>query len=115
MKVRLSSEARTYIAQEARYLRDRSASGARKFKEIVDRALLLIGQHPAAGFQESGVPIKGSHRVVIGDYLFDYDIIRDVAWIQNVRHSRNTPTIPIEPDADYEEPDPAASRTFDKR
>jgi plasmid stabilization system protein ParE len=115
MKVRLSSEARAYVAQEARYLRDRSASAALKFKEIVDRAILLIGQHPAAGFQQSGVPIKGSHRVVIGGYLFDYDIINDVAWIQNVRHSRNSPTIPIEPDADYEEPDPAADRTPGKR
>lgn len=115
MKVRLSSEASAYIAKEARYLQDRSASGALRFKDIVKRALQLIGEHPAAGFQQSGVPIKGSHRVVIGEYLFDYDVIRDVAWIQNVRHSRNTPTIPIEPDADYEEPGPAADRTHGKR
>jgi plasmid stabilization system protein ParE len=105
MKVRFSSEARRYLAREAAYLRERSPSGAARFQRIVERARRQIASFPESGLTESIVAIAGARRIVVEEYLFDYDLADGVATIMIVRHSRNTPTVAIEPDADYEEPE----------
>ena len=104
MKVRFSSEARRYLAREAAYLRERSASGAVRFQRIVDRARRQIGTFPESGLTDSIVAITGARRVTIEEYLSDYDVVEGIATILVVRHSRNTPTVAIESDADYEGP-----------
>lgn len=102
MRVRFSSEARRTIIREAAYLRARSLSGARRFAQIVERARRQIGAFPESGATDSIVALAGARRIAIEEYLFDYDIDDGVAIIQIVRHSRNTPIIALDDDADYE-------------
>lgn len=104
MKVRFSSEARRYIAREGAYLRERSSVGAARFHALVARARRQVETFPESGYTESIVAMAGARRIAIEEYLFDYDLNDDVAIILVIRHSRNTPTIPIEDDADYEDP-----------
>lgn len=104
MKVRFSSEARHYIAREAAYLRERSSTGAARFHALVARARRQIETFPESGYTESIVAMAGARRIAIEEYLFDYDLAADVAIILVIRHSRNTPTIAIEDDTDYEDP-----------
>lgn len=104
MKVRFSSAARRYVAQEAAYLRQRSPSGALRFQQIVARARRQIQDFPDSRYTDSIVALAGARRIAIEEYLFDYDIAEGVATIMVVRHSRNTPTIALDDDADYEEP-----------
>lgn len=102
MRVRFSSEARRYVMREAACLRQRSSSGALRFQRIVERARRQIGSLPESGVTDSIVALAGARRIVIEEYLFDYDARDGVAVIQMVRHSRNTPIIPIDDDSDYE-------------
>jgi len=104
MKVRISSEARRYIAREAEYLRERSPAGAARFQRIVARACRQIGTFPESGLTDSIVSIAGARRITIEEYLFDYDLADGVATVMVIRHARNTPTVLIEDDTDYEEP-----------
>ena len=105
MKVRFSSEARRFLAHEAAYLRQRSGSGAARFQRIVERARRQIETFPESGLTDSIVSLAGARRIAIEEYLFDYDLVDAVATIMVVRHSRNTPTLTIDDDADYEAPD----------
>ncbi len=104
MKVRFSSGARRYIAKEAAYLKERSATGAARFHGIVDRARRQIQTFPESGYTESIVTLAGSRRMAVEEYLFDYDVMEGMALILVIRHSRNTPTIEIDDDADYDDP-----------
>jgi plasmid stabilization system protein ParE len=116
MKVRLSSEARSYIARETRYLKERSLAGADSFKRVVQRARQLVADFPESGFADSAISLTGARRVLVGTYLFDYDLIDETVWIQNVKSSVNTPIIKVEDDTDYEvEVDPPATRGPDER
>ena len=109
MKVRLSSDARRYIARETRYLKERSLSGAEQFKRVVQPAQQLVASFPESGFTESAIALTGARRVLVGAYLFDYDLIGETVWIQNIKSSVNTPIIRVEDDADYEgDADPSA-------
>lgn len=104
MKVRFSSDARSYLAHEVGYLKKRSSSGAARFMNVVDRARRLVSQHNEVGFADSKVPIKGARRISVGDYLFDYDIIDGVVWIQNIVPSQKTPILSIDDEEDYDAP-----------
>lgn len=102
MKVRFTSEARSYLARETVYLRARSTTGAERLRRIVARARHQIETFPESGFTDSIVELAGARRIVIEEYIFDYDIGRDVATILVVRHSRNTPSVSLTDDADFE-------------
>lgn len=110
MKVRFSSEARRYVVREAAYLRERSPAGAVRFQAIVDRARRQISTFPDSGITDSIVALAGARRIMIEEYLFDYDVSGNVAVIQVIRHSRNTPVTTLDEDADYEEPTPRRSQ-----
>lgn len=104
MKLRFSTEARRYLQREAAYLRERSPAGAARFQALVARARRQIESFPDSGFTDSIVSLAGARRIAIEEYLFDYDVAGEVATIMVIRHSRNTPTVPLEDEAD-----PAAS------
>lgn len=103
MKVQLSTTARTYIRNEARYLKARSRAGAEGFRQVVQRAQRLVADFPEGGLTTSAITLTGARRIVIDGYLFDYDLIGDVVWIQNVRSSVAIRTIAVEDDSDYED------------
>jgi plasmid stabilization system protein ParE len=104
MKVRFSSEARRYLSREAAYLRERSPAGATRFQGLVARARRQIESFPDSGFADSIVYLMGARRIAIEEYLFDYDVADGIATIMVIRHSRNTPTVPLEDDADPDDP-----------
>ena len=105
MKVRFSSGARNYLAREAAYLKERSTTGAERFRRIVARARHQIETFPDSGYTDSIVALAGARRIAVEEYVFDYDISDDVATILVVRHSRNTPTVATMDDADFEDRD----------
>ena len=104
MKVRFSSEARRFLAREAAYLRERSRSGAARFQRIIERVRRQIETLPESGLTDSIVALAGARRIAIEEYLFDYDLADGIATIMVVRHSRNTPIVTMDDDADEEEP-----------
>ncbi|HEV2514926.1 MAG TPA: type II toxin-antitoxin system RelE/ParE family toxin [Devosia sp.] len=114
-KVRFSTEARGYLAREAAYLKERSTTGASRFQRIVARARRQIETFPDSGYTDSVVSLTGARRMAIDEYLFDYDVTGDVATIMVIRHSRNTPTITLEDDADFEDPATPSGSRFGKR
>ncbi|UJW84472.1 type II toxin-antitoxin system RelE/ParE family toxin [Devosia sp. SL43] len=92
MKVTLSGNARAYIKQETQYLRDRSASGAAAFREIVLDARAILARHPDSGLTQSAITLVGARRLVLRGYHFDYDVTDDAVVILAVRSSVNTPS-----------------------
>lgn len=90
------------MAHEAAYLRDRSQSGALRFRRIVERARRQIETFPESGLTDSIVSLAGARRIAIEEYLFDYDVANGVATIMVIRHSRNTPIVPMDDDPDIE-------------
>lgn len=109
MKVRFSTEARRYLSREAEYLRERSPAGAARFQGIVARARRQIESFPESGFADSIVSLMEARRIAVEEYLFDYDLADGIATIMVIRHSRNTPTAPLEDDADQSDPAIASS------
>jgi plasmid stabilization system protein ParE len=103
MRVRFSTAARAYVVKETKYLASVSRSGAERFRDTVRRALVLVADFPASGIGDSAIPLTGARRMIVNGYLFDYDLIGDVVWIQTVRSSVTVETIAIEDDRDYEE------------
>lgn len=111
MKVRLSSDARAYIAKETRYLKARSRVGAEGFRNIIRRVEKWVADFPQSGITDSAIPLTNARRVIADGYLFDYDIIDGVVWIQNIRSSVAVMTIEVEDDLDYEaETEPPGSK-----
>jgi plasmid stabilization system protein ParE len=103
MRVRFSTAARAYVVKEMKYLASVSRSGAERFGDIVKRAQALVAEFPASGIGDSAIPLTGARRIIVTGYLFDYDLIDEVVWIQTVRSSVTVQTIAVEDDRDYEE------------
>lgn len=106
MKVRLSGQARSYLLAEAQYLRSHSTAAAKAFLARMTEARRNLGRFSKMGFDSESLPVPGSHRLVLGDYVLDYDIDDDGIVIIAIRHGRqNLVSAAIEDDFDYEAPD----------
>lgn len=108
MKVRLSGAARAYILREAQYLTDRSPAAGTAFLRDMRAAQQRLRDYPDMGFQAS--PVKSSRRLIVGNYVIDYDRRRDAIEITAIRHGRQS-DVAISPDddVDYETDDEAGS------
>jgi plasmid stabilization system protein ParE len=100
MKVRLSGAARAYILREARYLLDRSPAAGAAFLKSIQSARQRLSQYPEIGFQP--FPAKGSRRLVVGNYVLDYDVGPSGIGITAIRHGRQDIDVPFDDDFDYE-------------
>jgi plasmid stabilization system protein ParE len=101
MKVRLSGAARAYLLQEAKYLAERSPAAGAAFLRVIRSARQRIGNYPEIGFKP--FLTRGSRRVVVGDYLIDYDPGPDGIEITSIRHGRQSdPALGLDDDFDYE-------------
>jgi plasmid stabilization system protein ParE len=101
MKVRLSGAARAYILREAKYLTDRSPAAGKAFVKTMQSARERLSNFPEIGFVY--LPIKGSRRLIVGDYVVDYEVGRDGIDITAIRHGRQSDqTPPVDDDFDYE-------------
>jgi plasmid stabilization system protein ParE len=104
MKVRLSGGARAYLRQEAAYLRKHSQKAATAFVDRMTEARKNLARFPEIGKTFDRLPIPGSHRLVVGDYLLDYDLTDEEVVILSIRHGQQQPLIPgVEDDFDYED------------
>ncbi|ORE98546.1 type II toxin-antitoxin system RelE/ParE family toxin [Aurantimonas sp. 22II-16-19i] len=101
--MRLSDEARDFLRNEARYLKPRSPSAARRLVETVGEARRRLSSFPLMGAGDAHALVPGSRRLVIGDYVMTYEIIKDVIAITSIRHGRMAPNMPeIDDDFDFE-------------
>ncbi|QUS40627.1 type II toxin-antitoxin system RelE/ParE family toxin [Tardiphaga alba] len=101
MKVRLSGAARAYILREAKYLTDRSPAAGTAFLKTMQSARQQLSQFPEIGFQPSAV--RGSRRLIAGDYVIDYDVGRYAIDISSIRHGRQSDgDLPLDDNFDYE-------------
>jgi plasmid stabilization system protein ParE len=101
MKVRLSGAARAYILHEANYLAERSPAAGAAFLRDIRSARQRIGQYPEIGFKP--FLTRGSRRVVVGDYLIDYDTGPEGIEITSIRHGRQADVaLNLDDDVDYE-------------
>jgi plasmid stabilization system protein ParE len=70
--------------------------------ERLRRTRKLLSEFPHIG-AEKPLPIPGLRRLVMGDYILDYEIRAGEVHILNMRHGRqNDPDLEDEPDFDYE-------------
>lgn len=104
MKVRLSGIARAYLRREAAYLQRCSQKAAGAFVDRMTEARQNLARFPEMGKTFDRLPIPGSHRLVVGDYLLDYDVSDGAVVILSIRHGQQQPLAPdVEDDFDYEE------------
>ncbi|MBM2713539.1 type II toxin-antitoxin system RelE/ParE family toxin [Mesorhizobium caraganae] len=104
MKVRLSGDARAYLRREAAYLQKHSQKAAKAFVDRMTEARKNLARFPEMGKTFDRLPIPGSHRLVVGDYLLDYDLADEEVVILSIRHGQQQPLTPeIDDDFDYEE------------
>jgi plasmid stabilization system protein ParE len=103
MKVRLSGDARAYLRREAAYLEKHSPKAAKGFVDRMAEARRNLTRFPELGRGIERLPIPGSHRLVVGDYLLDYDLINEEVVILSIRHGQQKPpTSQVDDDYDYE-------------
>lgn len=108
-KVRLSDNARIFLQREAKYLRDRSPSAAEAFLNRFRQARRNLSQFPELGRRNEALPVEGSMRLVVGDYILDYDLADGIVAIAAIRHGRQLdPYLSKDDDFDFEA-DPSAS------
>ncbi|WP_441277188.1 type II toxin-antitoxin system RelE/ParE family toxin [Tardiphaga sp. 172_B4_N1_3] len=101
MKVRLSGAARTYLLHEANYLTERSPVAGAAFLRDIRSAQQRIGNYPEIGFKP--FLVRESRRLVVGDYLIDYEPGPEGIEITSIRHSRQSDVaLNLDDDFDYE-------------
>lgn len=101
--VRLSGNARAFLQREAKYLRERSPSAAETFLNRLREARRNLSQFPEIGRRKSAVPIDGMLRLVVGDYILDYELTAGSVSIVSIRHGRQLdPDLELYEDADCE-------------
>jgi plasmid stabilization system protein ParE len=106
MKVRLSSNARSYLRKETEYLRLRSPTAAKSFVAQIKKARQNIGAFNGLGAASQELPLANLRRLIVGDYLIDYEIGANQISIVAIRHGRQLPpTFDIESNFDFEAPE----------
>jgi plasmid stabilization system protein ParE len=102
-KVKLSKNARTFLQREAKYLRERSPAAADAFLNRFREASRNLSKFPELGRRKDALPIEGSMRLVVGDYILDYDLMGVTVSITAIRHGRQMdPDLAKEEDFDFE-------------
>lgn len=105
MKVVLSGQARAYIRNEAAYLRRHSRQAAQNFRARLVDAFASLASFPDIGRNVGPLPVPGTRRIIVGDYVIDYDSSSDVIHVLAIRHGRQIEAGPdMDGDVDFEEP-----------
>ena len=78
-----------------------------KWKALQRRSL---GKFPDLGRRRDGLPVEGSMRLVVSDYILDYEFDDHVVSITAIRHGRQLdPDLERDDDFDFEEDPPLRS------
>lgn len=108
MRVKIATEAKADIRNQIAYLSGKTIAGIVTFRSIIERARDLRASHPHAGHtRQNDLPIRGSMRIIVDGWYFDYDIIDGSVWIQRITHSMTMPSLIYDDDFDYENDRPA--------
>ena len=100
----MSDDARTYLRDEAKYLRKRSPAAAKALMAAMRKARENLAAFGELGFAKEGLPIPGMRRVIVGNYLLDYEISGDVVLVVAIRHGRQMPPdMTLDDDFDFEQ------------
>ena len=114
-KVTLSGKARAYITTEAKYLRQRSHSGAEKFLALMGSARTDLADFPKIGLGKDGLPHASLRLYFAGPYILDYTMRGDEVLVLSIRHGRQLDaTLPTD-EITYEEDDDAAPPSGSRR
>jgi plasmid stabilization system protein ParE len=104
VKVRLSDNARSYLRKETEYLRKRSPGAAKDFVDRMRTARNNIATFTDIGSANMEFPVPKLRRLVVGEYLLDYEIGTNEINILAIRHGRQLPlNIEVESSFDFED------------
>ena len=102
LKVVVSDRVRKYLAAETNYLRKHSSTAHRHLVQRMREAARLLSEYPLAG-TDKVVPVPGLRRLVVDDYVLDYEVADDEVHILSMRHGRqHDPLQDPDDDFDYE-------------
>ena len=102
MRVRLSPAARSYLLQEASYLRARSRHASAAFMERMKTAFADLAAFEGMGFPGEELPVPNMRRLVRAGYRIDYTIEQSEVWVVAVSSSINVPLDTPDDDFNYE-------------
>jgi plasmid stabilization system protein ParE len=106
LKVTVAPRARDYVRREASYLKSRSPRAAQQFLDDLKRLRQELTRFPEMGKFNADIPVPGILRFVMGEYLVDYQVLKDETSIFTIRHGREgPPRLELEEDFDFEHPD----------
>jgi len=113
MKVKVSAQARAYLRTEAAYLKRHSNQAALNFRNRIAEARQHLATFPELGRDIERLPVEGARRLVMGNYVLDYDIAGDEITILSIRHGQQIEMDPdLDADFDFEDPPgPGSSRS----
>lgn len=101
MKVRLSHAAAAFLRAETSYLKRHSPAAAKAFARQMRSARGRIEEFDRIGFESEELPVPGMRRIIVGQYLVDYEIRDREIRIVAVRSGRQLPPS-LERDYDYD-------------
>jgi plasmid stabilization system protein ParE len=104
MKVVISRDAAKYLRDERNYIGRFDARAAEATMRQIQDAFKTLAAYPNAG--SLALPLEGRRRYVTAPYVIDYSLTDTAILIASIRHGRqNDPSIGIDDDLDFEEPD----------
>lgn len=102
MRVVVSHQVKEYLDTEKRYLRRHSATAHKRLAARLRDAFAMLARFPLAG-PERQLPVPGLRRLVVDDYVLDYEIRNNELHVLAMRHGRQRdPYLEIDDDFDLE-------------
>jgi plasmid stabilization system protein ParE len=102
MKIVVADQVKRYLISEKNYLKRQSARAHLAFARRFRDAARLLSAYPMAG-AERPLPISGIRRLVVDDYVLDYEIVGNEIRILHMRHGRQSdPFLTVDEDFDFE-------------
>ena len=102
MRVIVARQVKDFLAAEKAYLRKHSNSASQRLTYRMREAARMLSDFPMLG-SERALPVKEIRRLVLDDYVLDYEIREREVHILNMRHGRQQdPYLEYEDDFDLE-------------
>lgn len=67
----------------------------------MNEARANLANFPELGLGSERLPVPGARRLIVGDYVLDYECSNDLVTVLAIRHGRQRPFY-IEPDDDID-------------
>jgi plasmid stabilization system protein ParE len=110
MKVVVADQVRDFLRSEKAYLQRHSNAAYRRLSRRMRESKRLLSEFPQAG-SEKILPVIGIRRLVVDDYVLDYEITNHEVHILNMRHGRQQdPDMELTDNFDFEAPNTPPSK-----